>query len=171
MEEHIVSFEMGHDCIRFECIHGSESCKPGGGGSHGVHGLSIRFVSKGEAGAVQFLLYTGWLPRFVIPDEIGYRFVDNWGTEFGVLPADLGYQAKEPQYEEQEPMSKSCEYCDGEPCYYDGSGLGAADAMYALVNGGGDALWKFLDAYYDARFNGGDCPEPEEYKMSLRKNP
>jgi len=40
--------------------------------------------------------------------------------------------------------------------------------MYALVNGGGDALWAFLDGYYDATFNDGAFPKPAEFKMPLR---
>ena len=85
-----------------------------------------------------------------------------------MMPADLGYHSKTPQYEGQEVMDDACEFCDGQPCYYDGSGLNATDAMYALVNGGETALWAFLDAYYEAVFNSGAYPEPAEYPMPLR---
>ena len=66
-------------------------------------------------------------------------------------------------------MGDACEYCDGKPCYYDGSGLNANDAMYALVNGGDVALWSFLDAYYAHIFDGKDYPKPAEYPKPLRK--
>ncbi len=166
--EHIVRFERGHDCIRFECIFGSKRCKPGAGGSHGRHGLQIRFVVKGNKGAVQFLLHTDWLPQYTEKSSIGSRDIHDWGGEH-VIPVDLGYHAKEPQYDGQEPSTEACEFCDGEPCYYDGSALNANDAMYALVNGGGEALWAFLDAYYECRFNGGEYPEPAEYEMPPRR--
>ena len=164
--KHIVRFEGGFDCIRFECVHGSKGCKPGSGGSHGRHGLSIRFVSKGDKGAVQFLLYTGLCPQHAVPSTIGVRDCE-WGG--AAIPADLGYYAKQPQYDGQEAIDNACEFCDGQPCYYDGSGLNANDAMYALVNGGGDGLWAFLDAYYAATFDGAVYPSPTEFKMPLRK--
>jgi hypothetical protein len=164
--EHIIKFEQGYDCITFECVHGSKQCIPGGGGSHGRHGLSIRFVSKGDSGAVQFLLYTGWLPQFAEPSNIGCRNVRDWGNS--VMPADLGYHSKAPKYEGQDPIDKACEFCDGQPCYYDGSGLNSYDAMYALVNGGEDALWIFLDSYYQNVFGEGEYPKPAEYSKPLR---
>lgn len=163
--EHIIRFEGGFDCIKFECIYGSDECKPGTGGSHGRHGLSIRFVSKGDKGAVQFLLYTGLCPQHAAPARIGVRDCD-WGGS--VRPIDLGYHAKQAQYDGQKPMSYACEFCDGQPCYYDGSSLNASDAMYALVNGGDNALWAFLDAYYAATFDGAEYPVPSEFRMPLR---
>jgi len=166
--EHIVRFEGGYDCILFECTHGSKDCKPGSGGSHGRHGLSIRFVSKGDAGAVQFLLYTGWTPQHASPSSIGVRDVRDWGGQH-MMPADLGYHSKTPRYDGQEMINKACEFCGDQPCYYDGSGLNANDAMYALVNGGDVALWTFLDAYYDTTFKDGPYPTPAEFKTAPRK--
>jgi hypothetical protein len=163
--EHIVRFERGFDCIKFECAWGRDMCKPGTGGSHGRHGLNIRFVVKGDDGAVQFLLYTGWTPQHATPSDIFVRDCNWSGTPF---PADLGYHSKTPHFEGHEPSIESCEFCDGKPCYCDGSILNANDAMYALVNGGEDALWEFLDAYYESVFNGADYPQPAEYKMPLR---
>jgi hypothetical protein len=165
--EHIVRFDGGFDCIKFECVWGSADCEPGAGGSHGRHGLNIRFVSKGDAGAVQFLLYAGWMPQHALPSTIGVRNVRDWGGT-GITPADLGYHSKTPHYDGQTQADSACEFCDGQPCYYDGSGLNANDAMYALVNGGHVALWAFLDAYYDTVFNGAEYPKPAEFKMPLR---
>lgn len=166
--ERIIKLEPGFDCIRFECKFNSDKCKPGEGGSHGRAGLDIRFVVKGKKGAIQFLLYTGWLPQKTEPSGIGTRWIEKWSrTE--VLPADLGCHSKKPLYEGQEIVSDSCEYCDGKPCYYDGSGLQASNAMYTLVNGGGEALWQFLEEYYNATFEGSPYPEPAEYPMKLRE--
>lgn len=164
--EHLVRFESGYDCIIFKCRHGAKACAPGKGGSHGKHGLSLRFIAKGELGAVQFLVYTGWMPQKVSPSSIGYRDVKDWGGD--LMPADLGCYSKTPHYDGQTPIENSCEYCDGQPCYYDGSGLNASDAMYSLVNGGEAALWKFLDDYYSSVFLGGEYPKPFEYPMDAR---
>lgn len=166
-KHHVIEFTPGFDCIKFECKFGSERCRPGSGGTHGKHGLEIRFIVKGDAGAIQFVLSTGWLPQMVQPDRIGYRAVESWGT--ALYPSDLGYHAKALQYDGQEPITDSCKYLDGAPCYYDGSTLNAYDAMYALVNGGDKALWEFLDAVYYHRFCGGEYPQPAEYPMPMRE--
>ena len=165
--KHIVRFEQGYDCIKFECRHGSKNCKPGSGGSHGRHGLQIRFVSKGPKGAVQFLLYTDWLPQYAAPSTIGVRDVADWGGKY-TMPSDLGIHSKKPLYNGQEMMVSKCEFTDGGPCYYDGSSLNSYDAMYALVNGGGEGIWKFLDEYYDTVFNDKKYPSPAEYPMKIR---
>ena len=86
-----------------------------------------------------------------------------------MMPADLGYHSKTPRYDGQDAIDPACEFCDGQPCYYDGSALNASNAMYAVVNGGEAALWLFLDAYYDATFNGGEYPKPAEFKMPVRE--
>lgn len=167
--EHIVRFEQGYDCIRFECKWGVVSCVPGSGGSHGRSGLDIRFVVKGDEGAVQFLLATGWLPRHVSDDHM-LRHNPGLGVISSVSypsPADLGYHSKTPRYEGQGQMVTDCEWTGG-TCYYDGSSLNADDAMSALVNGGDEALWAFLDAYYDHVFHGGPYPTPAEYPKPLR---
>lgn len=165
--DRIVRFNAGSDCIRFECIYGSNQCIPGGGGSHGRHGLEIRFVVKGEEGAVQFLLFTGWMPQYAELNEISFRSVDDWGGKF-MMPADLGYHSKTPLYADHTATHDACEFCDGQPCYYDGSGLNANDAMYALVNGGDDGLWKFLEEYYKFTFAEAPYPTPVEYSKPLR---
>lgn len=167
--EHIVRFEAGYDCIKFECKHGSKKCNPGSGGSHGRHGLSIRFVVKGDAGAVQFLIYTHWLPQYKKADYIGYRDC-KWEDETGmpVMPADLGYHSKTPHYDGRSIIDDHCEFCDNQPCYYDGSGLNANDAMYALVNGGDIGLWNFLEGYYYSVFENENYPTPTEYPEPLR---
>ena len=86
-----------------------------------------------------------------------------------MVPFDLGYHSKTPMYDDHDSIVESCEFCDGQPCYYDGSGLNANDAMYALVNGGDEALWSFLDAYYNSVFFGGEYPQPAEYQKKPRQ--
>jgi len=157
--EHIIRFTAGYDCIAFECKYNSPRCKPGLGGSHGKHGVNLLFVAKGEKGAVQFLLYTGWIPQ---------RQCYHEDSAHKPLPADLGYHSKTPRYFEHTPQIDTCEYCDGQPCYYDGSTTNADFAMQTLVNGGDEALWKFLDKYYACVFEGGKFPKAAKYPTALR---
>lgn len=166
--EQIIELQQGYDCIKFECKFNSKHCLPKSGGSHGVHGLTMRFTSKGEKGAVQFVLYTGWLPQYAKPDTINSLYVKEWGAGTSCMPADLGYHSKVPMYDGQDVTQDYCTYCDGAPCYCDGSGLNSIDAMYTLVNGGDKALWSFLDNYYQHIFHGANYPKPTEYEMPLR---
>jgi hypothetical protein len=172
----IVQFKSGYDCINFECIHDSENCFPGSGGSHGLHGLDIIFTVKGSKGAIQFCLSTDWTPKYTEKSKIGTRDIFNWGIPNKVgafsypYPANIEIHSKKPLYEGHSITVNSCDCCDGSPCYCDISGLKANDAMYALVNGGDTALWQFLEDYYKAVFKGKEYPEPAEYKKPLRKS-
>jgi hypothetical protein len=158
-----VRFEPGYDCIRFECKHGSERCKPGSGGSHGRHGMQIRWLVVGEKGAVQFLLYTtDWGPE---PAPFGGRLFER--ELLGPSPCDLGYHAKEAQYEGQEAMRGNCDVLGG-PCYYDGSGLNADEPWRVLCNWGGEALWEYLEGYYGHVFEGKGWPVKREYEWRER---
>jgi hypothetical protein len=127
---------------------------------YGRHGMEVRFVLKGAAGAVQFVLYTNWLTsgdRFEarhggLHCTDGIRRNDNVSPQ----PADLGYHALAPQYEGQ--PQRECGYVDGGKCYYDGSGLNAADAFDVFTDDGEEALWSLLETYYQATFEGGAYP-------------
>jgi hypothetical protein len=46
-----------------------------------------------------------------------------------------------------------CEWLDGKPCYYDGSGLAAEEYFKLLVSEGSEAVWKKLEEYYEETFN------------------
>ncbi len=157
--ERKIFFEPGHDCIRFECVNDSERCFPGSGGNHGVHGLNMRFILKGDEGAIQFLVFSGWLPepKLATLDKI-----------YPPMPADLGYHSKKPNYEGQEPMENECEYIGGK-CFYDGSGLNAEEPFRILCNEGGEALWAYLEKVYESYFNDGPWPKKSEYKLKERK--
>ena len=157
--ERIITFEKGYNCIEYECAYDSERCRPNSSGSHGLHGMNIRFVLKGDDGAVQFVLYTPFLPT-----EKSY--LEQKGNSW--MPADLGYHAKKPQYDGQKITDQQCQYCDGEPCYYDGSSQNAEDAYKTFVRAGEEDLWRFLDEYYNCVFNGGEYPKAGEYPKPIR---
>jgi hypothetical protein len=131
--------------------------------------MTIQFVSKGPDGAVSFTLFTGWLPQYAKKDSIGYIGIRDWAGYAQPIPAGLDYHSKVARYEGQGRATDSCEYCDGAPCYSDGSGLNSNDAMYSLVNGGDAALWAFMDEYYESVFNGAPYPKPSEYHKKLRQ--
>lgn len=139
-----VDFSPSYDCIRIQpCEHGSPTCKPGGGGSHGIHGVDARFYLRGELGVVQFVVYTGWM-RDETPEHA-------WGKPWAF---DLGYHSPAPRYEEQEQWARrDCHVLlGGVTCYYDGSSLQAEEPWRILRSKGSDALWEFLEGYYNGIF-------------------
>ena len=118
--------------------------------NYGIHGAELRMVLKGELGATQFVLYTNWhLPH--VTEELLHRpYKDELDIKvrFLPLPADVGYHSPTPLYEGQAVCSDHCEYLDGKPCYYDGSGLFAEEVYKKLVEGGSDEVWKILEERY-----------------------
>lgn len=160
----ITRFYRGYDCINFECINDSNRCYPGGGGSHGLHGLDIVFYVNGEKGAVYFILSTGWLPK----SEPTNEYIDFGKSE--PYPVSLGYISKEPFYSYQEKIKERIDFLDIDEYYLDRSGLDSKDAFYSLVNGGDDALWSFLEQYYRYTYlEGFDYPKRAEYPKKKRK--
>jgi hypothetical protein len=144
--------------------------------NYGIHCCDLRMVLKGELGAVQFVLMTGWnLPH--IQEE--QKAKGNPTSGLYPLPADLGYHSPKPMYEGQTrigenrydfedteelqmgngvlKMPKShkveekdlpiCEYI-GCPCYYDGSGLNAERIYKIMLTEGSDGVWRELESYY-----------------------
>jgi hypothetical protein len=169
--KHEIKMRAGHDCIKFKCRWDKEGCKPGAGGSHGIHGLDITFYATGDKGVVQFALSTGWKPVAVDKNN---RFglvpgMDKETAHLHPLPTDLGYHSPKPMYEGHDALTDKCDVLGGKKCYYDGSGLNANDAYYTLINGGDKELWKFLDQYYLCVFEDGDYPEIYEYPKKERR--
>lgn len=133
---------------------------------YGIHGVELRMVLKGELGAAQFVLYTNWM----LPETLGAKVDDDGlGTAYhryvqgnevqgwpkslqAPMPADLGYHSPVPIYDDQEVTGSECEYLDGKPCYYDGSGLNAWRPFEALLREGHDGVWRVLEDYYASVF-------------------
>ena len=119
------------------------------GKNYGIHGVELLMALKGEKGAVEFVVYTNWhLPH--VQNELLAKCNDQLSIRCSFFPdsANLGYHSKKQQYEEQQISSSECEYCDGQPCYCDGSGLASEKVFVLLVEEGSDAVWKFLEEYY-----------------------
>lgn len=117
--------------------------------NHGICGMQLRFILRGEKGAVQFSALTGiFLPH--VADEL-LRKGDKDYNPFIGMGTDIGYHASEPQYAGQEP--RECDLLPGGKCYYDGSSLRAYDFYPTFVSGGSDAVWAMLQQEYRDRFH------------------
>lgn len=126
------------------------------GKTYGVHGMDIVFFLRGEEGAIQFKMSTGWVPwepRPVSdrPELWGARYHQNDRLAGYPMAVDLGYHSNRPLYEGAYLLSNECPYIGG-PCYYDGSGLSAEPVMVALIYDGEEAVWQLLVDYYRATF-------------------
>lgn len=119
--------------------------------NYGIGGMRMRFILKGPLGAVQFVVCAPIHLEYV-SDELFSR----GGTynPFKAIGADIGYHAKVPQYEGQQAMEDNCPYTGG-PCYYDGSGLQAAEFMPTFLAKGSDAVWPMLEERYKEWLEGG----------------
>lgn len=124
---------------------------------YGIHGVDLRMVLKGEKGAVQFGLSTGWLLPETVGSEAGqwdihHRYDEalyqRGSGKHYPMPFDLGYHSRVPRYHEQSAITEGCAYLDGEPCYYDGSSLNAWHPFEALLRGGSEGVWTYLEGYY-----------------------
>ena len=124
--------------------------------NYGVGPMTIYFIVKGNKGAIQFLLNTGsylksiaqeWADKnklkYSFNGEISLGFIEGW---------DLGYHSPKPMYEGQRKMSEKCDVLNGE-CYYGGTSLGANKPLQIYIEQGEEGLWKFLEEYYQERFN------------------
>lgn len=125
---------------------------------YGVHGVDLRMYLKGDKGAVQFVLSTGWL----LPETLGvpvdslYRYSEanasRKTSSHYPMAVDLGYHSPVPHYEDQ--TSFDCELLEGGKCYYDGSSLNAERIFNILLHEGSDGVWRELEIYYNELFEG-----------------
>lgn len=158
--ERIVQFEPGYNYLHET-----------GPKARGQHGMQIRFVLRGQEGATQFLMFTGWTPLGEIDKDItsqnGYHpepvHCDNWRlsdigpwkTKFGFVPAptgaDLGYHWSTPTYDSDYLSERECDILPGGKCYYDGSGLRAEHLLKEFIDHGDDAVWTALRDEYTLR--------------------
>lgn len=136
---------------------------------YGIHGVDLLMLLRGPLGAVQFKLSTGW----VLPESLGLPADYQWQQSHAYnralglsiahdcypSPSDLGYHSPRPMYEDQSPLTEDCPYIGGR-CYYDGSGLNAGGPFYALLRGGSEGVWAYLENYYREVFVSPDA-EPD----------
>lgn len=117
--------------------------------NYGIHGLDVFFILKGPKGAVQFAVtFPTYLPHVELEKS-------SWSYNPRIMGFDVGYHAKEPQYEGQTPM-ENCTLFEG-PCYYDGSSLRAEEWSKEIFAIRGahpeDEIWRRLEVEYQDRFD------------------
>lgn len=143
--ERCIAFEVGYDHRAFP----PEAC---GGGGHGQHGMTMRWMLIGPRGAVQWVCS---MPNWV-PGNVVYGSVN--AESFSLVPAhiedghatDLGYHSPVPQYAGQD--TRECHILPEGSCYYDGSGLNAEPVLEAFLAHGPQAVWATLASYYGELF-------------------
>ena len=117
--------------------------------NYGVHGAELGFYLRGEAGAVQFIIFTNWHLPHVHAEWNARGCREPRFCGYKPMPADIGYHSKMPRYEGQTMLTSECEFTGGGPCYYDGSGLNAEEGFKILVAEGHEAVWKWMENYYE----------------------
>lgn len=141
--ERIFKIRPAYDCIGVQpCVHGSEACKPGTGGSHGRHNAELHMTVRGPEAEITLIVGTGWdLPT--VPEY--YRHSGPKAMLVEIHTARPRYEGQE-SYRTPQP-GDSCEHWSG--CYVD-QGYRLADEPTALlVEKGSDAAWEWLENLYN----------------------
>lgn len=110
--------------------------------NYGIGCVLITFILKGERGAVQFKMGSGWF----LPQN------KNAHSDFYPSAWDKGYHSYIPRYDGQTTVTDSCHVLDGKPCYYDGSTLNAEPLLEVLLREGSEGIWRELEEYYKESF-------------------
>ncbi len=145
--ERIFSVRPAYDCIGVQpCVHGSESCKPGAGGSHGRHNAEMHLTVRGPNAEVTLVVSTGWdLPT--VPRH--HRL-----TSTGDYPrgAFVQLHTARPRCEGQDggPPRPDGTCKDWAACYQDTGYSMSDEPTRLLVEKGSEAAWAWLEDLYDA---------------------
>jgi hypothetical protein len=123
------------------------NCPASGPHGHGVHGMEIRWLLRGPAGAVWLALGTMWTPGELVPGHglpLDGRIApqDRQPSGYG-----LGYHARIPHYEGHQVSRADCDVISG-PCYTDMSFGGADEPVGRFVAEGEQAIWDALETEY-----------------------
>ncbi len=117
--------------------------------NYGIAGCTIFFYVKGPHGVIQCSIMTDWYLQSARGTPAGHSQQNKpWIT-------DIGYHAKEPQYEGHTKMT-NCHLL--EECYYDGTSLNEKWEE-GLINEGTKWLWPRLEQLYRSRFEDGEYPD------------
>lgn len=127
---------------------------------YGQHCAEMCFYVKGERGAVQFILFTGWYPHIIPKPDAPWQElcvpIKLEKLDYPT-PADLGYHSLTPLRDWQTPIMMECPVLGGKTCYYDGSGLNCYRIFSVMVHEGGERMWEELEKYYAELF---EAPAP-----------
>lgn len=144
--ERIVNVKPAYDCIGVQpCVHGSESCRPGTGGSHGRHNAELHMTVRGPDAEITLVVSTGWdLPT--VPAH--HRLTATRDYPRGAF---VEMHTARPRYEDQdrrEPrLGDSCYGWAG--CYVDSGYSMSDEPTRLLVEKGSDAAWEWLENLYN----------------------
>lgn len=126
--------------------------------NYGIGAVRIIFALKGPAGVVTWTIGTDWYPSALQKSgelEDMRTNLRNIGGSYTVNPQnwDLGYHAPTPLYEDQDICQQSCDFLDGKPCYYNGSGLNGEYLVEILLTKGSEGIWPELEKEYQEMFS------------------
>lgn len=145
--QRVTTIRPAYDCIRNQpCKFGSDKCKPGFGGSHGVHNAELHMLVRGPSAEVMLVISTGWqLPSVPERSRNILRYPSGSYVEFHTAA---------PQYTDHNPSIRvavdadaACKSWDN--CYFDRGYLAAEAPATLLVTNGSDAVWAWLEAEHD----------------------
>ncbi len=141
--QRVFTVKPAYDCIGVQpCVHGSASCKPGSGGSHGRHNAEMHFTVRGPDAEVTLVIGTGWdLPT--VPDHHNHRGPKGYFVEF---------HTARPRYEGQDggPARPDGTCKNWSACYVDSGYMMSDEPTRLLVAAGSDAVWAWLEQQYAA---------------------
>jgi hypothetical protein len=141
--ERIFSVRPAYDCIGVRpCVHGSERCKPGTGGSHGRHNAEMHLTVRGDDAEVTLVVGTGWdLPT--VPAHHRHS---------GPTGRFVEFHTARPRYEGQDRRDPcptgTCKHWAA--CYVDSGYTMSDEPTRLLVAAGSDAVWAWLEQQYAA---------------------
>lgn len=143
--ERIFNVRPAYDCIGVRpCVHGSERCKPGTGGSHGRHNAEMHLTVRGPDAEVTLVVSTGWdLPT--VPAY--HRLTATMDYPRGAF---VELHTARPRYEGQDGGEArpdgTCK--DWAACYVDTGYTMSDEPTRLLVEKGSDAAWEWLENLY-----------------------
>lgn len=144
--ERIFNIKAAYDCIGVQpCVHGSERCKPGTGGSHGRHNAEMHLTVRGADAEITLVVSTGWdLPT--VPAH--HRLNRDPDYPRGAF---VEIHTARPRYEGQDggPPRPDGSCKDWAACYVDTGYTMSDKPTRLLVQEGSNAAWAWLETLYD----------------------
>jgi hypothetical protein len=116
---------------------------------YGVGGILMNFVIKGDHGAINFVLST----NFVLPQTLEFwqkkkEITKQIDLSYWLRPnTDLCFHGLKPKYEGHKSHNDCC-WMPGKECYVECDSFGGDEAYQALLTGGSEAMWQYMEKRY-----------------------
>lgn len=121
--------------------------------NYGIHSCDMFMVLKGEKGAVSFSLSTGWFLPETLPWKEECITKMGLGTSWEGHGTSVAYHSP-TKMQDWDFHQEKCDWL-GTECYGD-AGFIISDMPYdLLIREGSEAVWKWLEDYYNQVFNNG----------------